>query len=134
MRRTRLLRRQEAHEPGARPPAEDERSPARRDTDRPARAASAYAGNEQDGDGAERHQHARPLTRSNSTRVERQRRPLPAAEVEAAHHVAAERARPEQVEEHADEVEADVVGERPVEPTARPSSDHLQALSPCPAR
>ena len=53
-----------------------------------------------------------PFKRSNSTELNaRARRPPRFGEVEAAHEVAAERARPEEHEEHPDEVEADVRGE-----------------------
>src|SRR5262249_11454380 len=48
-------------------------------------------------------------------RVERQPPPAAVTEVQRAHHVSPDRARPEQVEEHPDEVEARVLDEGTVE-------------------
>src|SRR5262249_6598990 len=105
-----VLLRKESDETRAHPPAEDERDAAA-DEERRERPREPVSGEREERDGTEGHEDREPARAIEEDAVRGQARTAPLAEVERADHVSSDGARPEDVEEHADEVEAQVVPE-----------------------
>ena len=116
---------QEPDESRTRPPADGEREPPA-DHRRRERRGEPVGGERDEHRRAEAGQDREPAHPVEQHGVERQRRPPPAPEIQRAHDVTPERRDPEQVEEHADEVEARVLAERPVEADGAPEQRPLE--------